>query len=83
MKGQRTIEVAAMIRLAFRIRTSSLETKLRKISPVGPAKDLSVPSHLRKRLISYDSVGFLFGLVVVPCLFFKSKSQAGSNNLLL
>ena len=70
MKGQRTIEVAAMIRLAFRIRTSSLETKLRKISPVGPAKDLSVPSsHLRKRLISYDSVGFLFGLVVVPCLF--------------
>ena len=74
MKGQRTVAVAAMIglviRLVFRNRTSSLKTKLRKISPVGPAKDLSVPSHLRKWLISYDSVGFLFGLVVFPCLFF-------------
>ena len=39
----------------------------RKISPVCPAKDLRVLSHLRKRLISYDTVGFLFGLVVVPC----------------
>lgn len=74
VKGQRTIAGAArcplgVIRLVFRTRTSSLKTKLRKISPVGPAKDLSVLSHLRKRIISYYSVGFLFGLVVVPCLF--------------